>query len=346
LDLQRIIDSSKKYYLNKNNGRFNVRYLFKSSIAESYLIENIEISYCKKKGLLNIATDQYSFRIKKKKYYYIDTIKQQYIDYTYKKLFRKEKKESLNIYPQFNSNYFSIFSNKKYKINIQDGLIHIYDFIDHFFFDTINYSIVKYKNYILTNTGIQIKEWQISEQLNFENCNRAISNDDFISTYTKVVSFNSIQKHSSFIGLNFWDIIENKKHILDDGKKLIADSFKKKLTLVDIFYQSCMPCIQSFSDIKELYPYIFKGNLDIIGVDPVINDSASMINFKKRYNLTYPVLIGNDASRLNDILNPNNIFPFSLLLNSEGIILETIEGYNKDYLPGLKEKLQKLSVEN
>jgi thiol-disulfide isomerase/thioredoxin len=105
-----------------------------------------------------------------------------------------------------------------------------------------------------------------------------------------------------------------------------------KYILLDFFTQSCLPCITSFPRLKELQKFsLLKQNLIVLGLDPNPEDSATMLKFINRYRLEHGIITGSAAIKLNNQLNPVNIFPFYILIDLSGKIIAVEEGYNDDF---------------
>jgi hypothetical protein len=120
LNIQEIILRSKEYYANKTSGKLLILSNFKSSIAESYQKDTLSISFRKSDKFFDISIGDYSFVLNKNKYYYLDNVNKWFIDYSSKKDFKLEKKESLKQYPQFNIQMLAKISDGKFTIEYQD----------------------------------------------------------------------------------------------------------------------------------------------------------------------------------------------------------------------------------
>jgi hypothetical protein len=324
-----VVQRSEKYYSTKAEGKLTIRGTFKSSIAESFIYDDLEIIFCKPSKKFNIISGGYSSYLAGSKYYYFDISGKKYMNLSANKAFKEEKRNYLKQYPQFDENYFTRFQNGKFKLEMKEGFIHIFDLQEHFYFDSTNYSIVKYENFSYSATGLQIKKWEIVDQLYFANCN-LLFDKKLPHGFVKVKSFEAIRTKEKITGEKFSALSGKVLWKLDDGSNLVSTSAEGQFILLDFFYQSCMPCIKSFEEIKSLYSSVKEGKLKIIGVDPVVADSATMIKFKARYKLTHPVLSGTEAARLDKIFNPTAIYPYYIIINPQGIVVKTIEGYNSE----------------
>ncbi len=115
-----------------------------------------------------------------------------------------------------------------------------------------------------------------------------------------------------------------KFNVVDLRGVKIADNVynSNKLTLIDLWYSHCMPCIAQFEDLKGIRnTYLDKG-FEIIGIS---TDKTKYIEDWKlaidKYKLTWPQYLdlnGIETSKYNI-----HIFPTSLLVNQQGKIVAT-----------------------
>jgi hypothetical protein len=340
--LENIIAKSRAFYKGINNGSFKVTTSFKSSIAESYHISSSDISFCKKQGISKIVFEKTEIILTKNKYYYVDQSEKKFIDFSAEKTFKKEKTESLEQYPHFNPNYFDRFKKKKFKVELSGRYFHVYDFSEHFYIDTIDFCILRYKSFIIDAMGLQVKEWNIENQKIYSECPEKLSNFSFLKNYKKVKAFGTVKENPAFNGVALRNLISVPKLYSSSGDVIVVDSLKGKYILIDFFYQSCMPCIMSFKYIKELQLTNKPGKeLVIIGIDPVPFDSSSMTKFKKRYQLNYDIIVIPYAESLNSVFNPAGIYPYYILVNPKGEIIDRQEGYSEEFFKKVKNIITK-----
>lgn len=337
-----IFGKSKTYYSKIENGTYQIVYTFKSSIAESYNISNLEISFCKKKRIMKSISDDIGIMLSGNKYYLTDNKKKIYVDLSSYKDFKNEKRQSFGQYPFINSAYFDGLINIDYKVETIGNTFHVYNFSDHFYFDTLDYSIVKYRNVIIDATGIQIKEWAVASYQIHKSCSDKKKIYSYLREFEKVKSFGSQPKNPEYTGFDFSSLVSDSIFQTSDGSLVFIESLKGKYILLDFFYQSCMPCILSFKHLKDLNSLTFENEqLYILGIDPVLSDSLSMEKFKKRYQLTYSIITGNIASRINSIFNPAGIFPYYILIDPNGKIIRIHGGFDETFFKDIAEFLTK-----
>lgn len=102
---------------------------------------------------------------------------------------------------------------------------------------------------------------------------------------------------------------------------------KGKYVMIDLFYQSCLPCIKAIPKWIELKTQIDTSKAIILGVDPVLDDTMLMYKFVERYKITYDVINGPEADAFWRKVN-NSEFPYSIIINPEGKIEYIMSGYS------------------
>lgn len=107
------------------------------------------------------------------------------------------------------------------------------------------------------------------------------------------------------------------------GKKIADNPYKSnKLTLVDMWYSHCMPCIAQFEDFKAIRNAFHDKGFEIIGISTdktkYVEDWKLAIN---KYKLTWPQYL--DLNGIETSKYGVHIFPTSLLVNQQGKIVAT-----------------------
>lgn len=112
--------------------------------------------------------------------------------------------------------------------------------------------------------------------------------------------------------------------------------FSGKLVLLDMFYESCYPCIRSLPFVRDLYENR-DSSFIVIGVDSNPNDSLNMKKFLARYEISYPVIIGQTAMAIENSLKIS-LWPTLVLVDQNGTVLERYEGESEKFLKKIKKK--------
>lgn len=108
----------------------------------------------------------------------------------------------------------------------------------------------------------------------------------------------------------------------------LAD-FNGKVVIVDIWGTWCPPCrkeIPHFVDLAKKY----KKNLQIVGLNYERNDdeekaAAGVLKFKKQFNMEYPCLVGDDATK--DQVPAFRGYPTTLFVDQTGTVRLKVVGY-------------------
>ncbi|MBE5318269.1 AhpC/TSA family protein [Pedobacter sp. MR2016-19] len=107
------------------------------------------------------------------------------------------------------------------------------------------------------------------------------------------------------------------------GEKIADTPYNSnKLTLVDMWYSHCMPCIAQFEDLKAIRNAFQDKGFEIIGIS---TDKTKYVEDWKlaidKYKLTWPQYL--DLNGIETSKYGIHIFPTSLLVNQQGKIVAT-----------------------
>ena len=97
------------------------------------------------------------------------------------------------------------------------------------------------------------------------------------------------------------------------------ESLKGKYVLLDFWAVWCSPCLQEFSNLKELYANVDTSKFEIVGIvgDSPIDALETTI---AQYQVTWPQILSDDTNGIKETYGVRS-YPTSLLLNPEGIII-------------------------
>jgi thiol-disulfide isomerase/thioredoxin len=115
------------------------------------------------------------------------------------------------------------------------------------------------------------------------------------------------------------------------------ESLKNKIVFLDFFYQGCLPCVKSYPFVNLLFKSA-DSNLIVIGVDQLKSDSSTIDKYIKKYNLLYPILIGQPAVSLRQYFELHS-FPTFIVLNEDGKIIDYGDGFTKSSFKRLTKRI-------
>ncbi|MBM3802453.1 MAG: TlpA family protein disulfide reductase [Acidimicrobiia bacterium] len=135
-----------------------------------------------------------------------------------------------------------------------------------------------------------------------------------------------------------------------DGNTLRSSSLKGKVVVLDFFQTWCPDCQKSGVELEKLYQKYKGRGLVIVGISHDKEKAAVVAPYLKRYNLTYPVLLGDVSVALNYIpgitpQSPKFNIPYIVLIDREGNIAGRFEqGHDKEATDAslLEERIKKL----
>ena len=111
-----------------------------------------------------------------------------------------------------------------------------------------------------------------------------------------------------------------------DGNTLRSSSLKGKVVVLDFFQTWCPDCQKSGVELEKLYQKYKDRGLVVVGISHDREKSAVVAPYLKKYNLTYPVLLGDISVALNYIPGmttqaPKFNIPYIILIDRDGNIV-------------------------
>ena len=108
---------------------------------------------------------------------------------------------------------------------------------------------------------------------------------------------------------------------------------ENKVVLLDFFATWCPPCRAEIPHLVNLKNE-FKGKFEVIGLnigerDGSITPNSVLQDFKKQFNINYPIAAGQSVGALYHALgnlNESNSIPFMLIFNTKGEFLQSYIG--------------------
>ncbi|MFZ3089207.1 MAG: TlpA disulfide reductase family protein [Nitrospirota bacterium] len=111
------------------------------------------------------------------------------------------------------------------------------------------------------------------------------------------------------------------KDINDNDVSL--SSYKGKVIIVNFWATWCKPCQEEMDDLESAYKKNNDKGLVILGVD-VREEKKDVLNFLKKYKVSYPILMDFDGKVVKDYQVMG--VPTSYFIDRDGIIRERIFG--------------------
>lgn len=99
------------------------------------------------------------------------------------------------------------------------------------------------------------------------------------------------------------------------GKNYVASDLNKKITLINFWFEACVPCLAEFEALNDLYEkYKCKNSFQFFSFTFESKENAERV--VKERNLKFPILlISYDSSR---IMNFGQGYPLNIIVNKEG----------------------------
>lgn len=113
---------------------------------------------------------------------------------------------------------------------------------------------------------------------------------------------------------------------LENQTRSFADLKGEKLTLIDFWASWCKPCLKAIPELNKIYAEYKSKGVEIIGINcDGPRSMAKVAPLSQSLQIKYPVLLDINSEVMNNL--GLQAFPTLLLVNSEGSIVWTHEGY-------------------
>lgn len=108
-----------------------------------------------------------------------------------------------------------------------------------------------------------------------------------------------------------------------NGKEVSLNDFKGKVILVNFWATWCKPCQEEMDDLESAYKKNNDNGLVILGVD-VREEKKDVLEFLKRYKVSYPILMDFDGKVVKDYQVMG--VPTTYFIDRDGIIRDRVFG--------------------
>lgn len=347
LTARQVINNSRKFYSSQAAGYFEVSEKFKSAIAFDTFVAVWKGFYrfTSKKPSIHFFIEGKEHVIRDNSVWYI----MQPQEKTYSLVPDKEVKFISAYHKQ--SNYPFVYTDdfflkeftKTYEIADADSMWMLHDKMDTAFFAKSDFRLKKFiKQVALKEYGIQYKEVDII----YQDFNNAYLDEAYYDAGSLLKDYiekkYAARSHTEKGPLNKHDIgkaFPPFSVVGMSGMRYSADALKGKYVLLDMFYQSCMPCVKSIPVLNELKNSLPADRFLVLGVDPILRDTANMDKFMAHYKMEYDVITGEDAKKLWEGVR-NTGYPTYVLIDPEGNVSLVNMGLSKSFPGEVRKKVQ------
>ncbi len=108
------------------------------------------------------------------------------------------------------------------------------------------------------------------------------------------------------------------------GRAHRLEDFRGKVVLLNFWATWCPPCRAEVPDLVRWQREHGKAGLQVIGVTHPPTDRAQVRRFLRRHKVTYPVLLGTQATKA--LFAESETLPVTVVIDREGNVRELIEG--------------------
>ena len=127
-----------------------------------------------------------------------------------------------------------------------------------------------------------------------------------------------------------------------EGKPQNLKQFENKIIVLNFWATWCEPCREEMPELSSFYNENQSKNVVVVGI--AIDEAKAVKSYLKETKVIYPILVDEDKGVIlsKNLGNNEGILPYTVIINSNGIIEKTILGrIHKDQLDAtLKPLLQ------
>ncbi|MBF0430597.1 MAG: TlpA family protein disulfide reductase [Fibrobacteria bacterium] len=114
-----------------------------------------------------------------------------------------------------------------------------------------------------------------------------------------------------------------------DGNRFYLSAQKDTVLLLNFWSVHCVPCLQEMPLLQKLYHDSKGKTVKIVGICTDPAEAGYISTFLKGFEITYPVLLDPEG-QVADLYKVTSL-PTTFFVNGEGIIKESVIGYENGY---------------
>ncbi|HTE49869.1 MAG TPA: TlpA disulfide reductase family protein [Kofleriaceae bacterium] len=112
------------------------------------------------------------------------------------------------------------------------------------------------------------------------------------------------------------------------GKTVRLSDHRGEVVLVNFWATWCVPCAAELPHLERLYRKYRDQGFVVLAISMDGPESSAEVDPRaRRYGLTFPVLL-DEETRVVGTYNPKRTAPFTLLIDRDGAVARTREGYH------------------
>ena len=125
-----------------------------------------------------------------------------------------------------------------------------------------------------------------------------------------------------------------------EGKPQNLKQFENKIIVLNFWATWCEPCREEMPELSNFYTENQSKNVVVVGI--AIDEAKAVKSYLKKIKVIYPILVDEDKGVIlsKNLGNNEGILPYTVIINSNGIIEKTILGrVHKDQLDAILKPL-------
>jgi len=111
-----------------------------------------------------------------------------------------------------------------------------------------------------------------------------------------------------------------------EGKPQNLKQFENKIIVLNFWATWCEPCREEMPELSSFYTENKSKNVVVVGI--AIDEAKAVKSYLKKTKVIYPILVDEDKGVIlsKNLGNNEGILPYTVIINSKGIIEKTILG--------------------